>query len=115
MDIERDPAAREDAGQTRGGSALAFQHQRHALVLAKDHERLEIGRTLPSGRQRRKHADRLVQQRPPRAEQRFEVALAAQRWPKMALPMRTCVAPSSIAVSKSADMPIDSTDNPLRR
>ena len=34
--------------------------------------------------------------------------------PKIALPTRTWVAPTSIAVSKSADMPIDKVANPFR-
>ena len=38
-----------------------------------------------------------------------------QRAPNKAVPMRTCVAPSMIAASKSPDMPMDSFANPLSR
>ena len=33
------------------------------------------------------------------------------RWPKIAVPTRTIVAPSSIAASRSSDMPIDSVSS----
>ena len=42
------------------------------------------------------------------------VALAHARPPKIALPTRTCVAPSEIATAKSALMPIDKSLSPLR-
>jgi hypothetical protein len=38
--------------------------------------------------------------------------LGGYRDPKMALPTRTQVAPQPIAISKSADMPIDTVANP---
>ena len=37
------------------------------------------------------------------------------RSPKRARPRRTCVAPSSMATSKSSDMPIESSRRPRRR
>ncbi len=79
------------------GITFVDRHLSQRLERAQQRRRI-IGHTRPGGGQRRKEAD----------------LQSFFRGPNRAVPTRTMVAPSSIATSRSCDIPIDRCDRLFR-